>query len=342
MRRILALLLALLLCFSLLACNSDGEKNEKTDKKEPQTTVEDTREENPEDAQDTDNPFAEVVCTPLLYKVTDDAGNTAWLFGSIHVGRDSYYPLPDYVLNAFDGSDCLAVEFDLIAYEQDLKAQMMLLQSMVYTDGTTIADHLPEDLYNDAVEVMMDIGIYNALLDYYVPMVWYSFIDSAMYEKLGADSQLGIDRYVLNRAKKADMPILDVESAEFQMEMLLNFSEELQIFLLEQTVMSAKNLDAAKENLDAMMDLWASGDEEAFAEYVAGTGGVTEDQRAFYEEFNKAMIVDRNESMADFVEEALASGDEVFVCVGAAHVVGEGALADLMAQRGYTVERITE
>ena len=106
--------------------------------------------------------------------------------------------------------------------------------------------------------------------------------------------------------------------------------------------MSAKNLDAAKENLEAMMDLWASGDEEAFAEYVAGTGGVTEDQRAFYEEFNKAMIVDRNESMADFVEEALASGDEVFVCVGAAHVVGEGALADLMAQRGYTVERITE
>ena len=41
--------------------------------------------------------------------------------------------------------------------------------------------------------------------------------------------------------------------------------------------------------------------------------------------------------MTDFAEDALASGDEVFICVGAAHVVGEGAMADLLAKRGYTV-----
>ena len=50
---------------------------------------------------------------PLLYKVTDDDGNTIWLFGSIHVGRDEFYPLPDYVMDAFEGSESLAVEFVL-------------------------------------------------------------------------------------------------------------------------------------------------------------------------------------------------------------------------------------
>lgn len=46
--------------------------------------------------------------------------------------------------------------------------------------------------------------------------------------------------------------------------------------------------------------------------------------------------------MADFAEDAIASGQEVFICVGAAHVVGEGAMADLLAERGYNVELITE
>jgi uncharacterized protein YbaP (TraB family) len=45
--------------------------------------------------------------------------------------------------------------------------------------------------------------------------------------------------------------------------------------------------------------------------------------------------------MADYAEEALKSGKEIFICVGAAHVVGEGAVADLLAQRGYTVELVT-
>ena len=41
--------------------------------------------------------------------------------------------------------------------------------------------------------------------------------------------------------------------------------------------------------------------------------------------------------MTDFAEDALASGKEVFICVGAAHIVGDGAMAQLLAQRGYTV-----
>ena len=44
--------------------------------------------------------------------------------------------------------------------------------------------------------------------------------------------------------------------------------------------------------------------------------------------------------LADFAEQALSSGKEIFICVGAAHIVGDGAVADLMSQRGYTVERV--
>ena len=91
------------------------------------------------------------------------------------------------------------------------------------------------------------------------------------------------------------------------------------------------------------MDIWASGDEKAFEEYLAADDtGMTEEEKQLYAKYNKAMVTDRNLSMTQFAEAALSSGKEVFICVGAAHVVGQGAMADLLAQRGYTVECITK
>jgi len=350
MKRILALLLALLLCFSLLACDREEDEDSKSDKKTAQTAGEEDREEESEEEQpekeeeeEPDGPAPESEdCAPLLYKVTDGEGNVAWLFGSIHVGREDFYPLPDYVLDTFDNADSLAVEFDIVAFETDLKAQMAALQALIYLDGTTIVDHIPEDLYEDAVAIMEDAGVYNALLDYYVPVLWSSFIDSSQYEAIGADTELGIDLFLLKRAKKADKPILDVESPELQYGMMAGFSAELQILMLRESVESAKDPETAKETMQAMMDLWMSGDEDAFREYLESEEDVPEEEQALYEEYNKAMLTDRNEGMADFTEDALASGDEVFICVGAAHVVGKGALVELMTQRGYTVERVTE
>ena len=42
--------------------------------------------------------------------------------------------------------------------------------------------------------------------------------------------------------------------------------------------------------------------------------------------------------MTDYAVDALASGEEIFICVGAAHVVGDGAIADNLRELGYTVE----
>jgi len=91
-----------------------------------------------------------------------------------------------------------------------------------------------------------------------------------------------------------------------------------------------------------MMDLWASGDESAFIAYLnTSDDTMTDKEKQIYEKYNQAMLVDRNLAMANYAENALLSGKEVFICVGAAHIVGSGAVAELLAQRGYTVECIT-
>lgn len=277
--------------------------------------------------------------TPLLYKVTDSDGSVVWLFGSIHIGREDFYPLPDYVTAAFESSDALAVEVDVVAFETDLQGQMAALQKLVYTDGTTIKDHVSEETYNSAVEILKDSGMYNVMMDYYMPTMWMSLIENSTYDKIGADAELGIDRYLIELANERDKEIREIESAEFQYGMLSGFSEELKVYLLEGAVEEYSDLDAAKDEYFNMMDLWALGDEQGFSEYLKGESEVEDPEEAIlYEEFYDAMFTERNDGMTEYAENALSADEEVFICVGAAHVVGDGAMAEQLRALGYTVE----
>ena len=323
-KRILALLLALLLCVSMIGCQKDAPEEQEFSRRT--TTPKETK------------PKRESTSTPLLYKVTDDSGNVIWLFGSIHVGLEEFYPLPDYVLDAFRGSDALAVEFDIVAYEKDLGAQMKSIQKLLYTDGTQISDHIPQELYDRAVAIGKENKMYNKAFDSYVPMVWVSLIDNILMEAVGADMNLGIDKNMIEMAYDMDKPVLDVESAEFQYEMLAGFSEELQIMLLEQSVASYEELDLYGGELIALMEAWMQGDEQALTQMVCASPVFeNEEEAALYAQYEAQMVTNRNQSMTRYAAEALENGQELFICVGAGHIVGEGGMVRLLEEMGYTV-----
>ena len=148
---------------------------------------------------------------------------------------------------------------------------------------------------------------------------------------------------MINWAYELEMEVVDIESAKFQYEMLAGFSDGLQEILLASSVESAKAPEVTMETLQAMMDAWKTGDAEGILQSSdSDTTGMTEEELALYDEYLNAMVVERNQSMTQFAENALDSGKEVFICVGALHVLGEGGMADLLAKQGYTVEQITE
>ena len=287
------------------------------------------------------NAQQESTVTPLLYRVTDGEGNVLWLFGSIHVGIDSYYPLPDYVIDAFDGSDALAVELDIMKVEWNFVQQTQLLQLLMYTDGSVISDHLPEAVYNRAVEILKENEQYNQSLDYYMPALWWSTIETLSYEKMGTDVSLGIDRHLLKRARNDGKTVLEIESAEFQYGIMAGFSPQLQQLLLEGSIESYDNLETAGADVEELMRLWSEGDEAAFSAYLNQEGEFADpEEEALCLEYTEALVISRNQSMTEYAVNALASGEEVFICVGAAHIVGEGAMAENLRQLGYQVEII--
>lgn len=312
-KRILAFILILAMCFTLFACGT---------KKDDQ---------------------AENKITPALYKVTDNEGHVIWLFGSIHVGREDFYPLPSYVMDAFNSSDAAAFEFDLVAAENDYSAQIDMAMALMYKDGSTIKDHVSEEVYQAAVEILKENNMYSSLLDMYMPIMWSSSIDVFLTEKSGLDSNLGIDRHLLNLSKENGKEILEVESMEYQTDMMANFSGGLQELLLEVSVGAYKNYDESVSELYALVEAWESGDEGKITAILYEEEEFeSEEEKALHEEYNNALIVERNNNMTVYAENALKSGKEVFICVGAAHVVGDGAIAENLRELGYTVELINK
>ena len=209
MRKLLSLFLALLLCLSLVCCNADKDESRKKESNGKNNYYSQT------DAVSSEG--------PILYKVEKN-GTTVYLFGSIHVGTDEMHPLPDYVQDAFDESDALAVEFDIT--ENTSITDVKIAMKAMYTDGTKISDHISKELYNKCVSIIKDKGDYNTMVDMYKPIMWKNIISNYMYEEYGYDSSKGIDITLINAAKDDDKEIIDIESMNFQMNMLLSFSEE--------------------------------------------------------------------------------------------------------------------
>ena len=334
MKKFLSWILILVLCLSMAACAS-------SDETQADHTVQNTAPAATEQEGSGATVPVEYPEGPILYQVTDSEGHVAWLFGSIHVGREDYYPLPDYVMNAFDGSDALAVESNVVAIETNQAAATQLVMGMMYKDGTTVKNHIPAALYDRCVAILQAENIYMPALDMFHVFLWSSLIQELATKKLSGDMMLGVDRHLMDKATTAGKPILEVENMEEHYYFYGKLSDEVMTMALENTVEMYEDPEEADAELIEMMDLWASGDEQAFEDYLASEDDdMTAEEQKLYAEYKQVLVSDRNLSMADWTENALASGDEVFIVVGAAHVIGEGALVDLLTQRGYTVERV--
>ena len=164
--------------------------------------------------------------TPAMWKVTK-GDKEMYLFGSIHATQDGAENLPDYVQKAFDECDYLAMELDTDSMMNDLGQALQLTQKLMYTDGTTIKDHISKETYDAAVKYLTEKGLYISYYDNFKPMMWISLLENAMYNDAGIDITKSMESIMTSKAKKANKKILEVENIDIQLGVFDNISDEL-------------------------------------------------------------------------------------------------------------------
>ena len=287
--------------------------------------------------------------TPAMWEITSPTGSKVIFMGSMHALKDEIYPLPDLIMDAYNSSDVLAVDGDIVEASDNFAIQLKQLNEMYYTDGSTFQDHLDPEVYEDFVGYAEACGF--DLSFYKSCKLWViaTLADEMTMSQTDLKSDLGIDNNLLNMAHNDGKEIFEVESVEFQLDMFINFSDEICEAML--AGYSAENKDEMVQSLEDMYTAWKTGDlsaieemndTEAYLKEMEDAGEtVTEEDRQIIEEYNKIMLYDRNEGMKEKAEELINSGKNVFFVVGAAHFVGDKGLVKLLENDGYTLTPIS-
>jgi len=281
--------------------------------------------------------------TPLLYRVTGPNGQEMYLLGTIHVGDAKTAFLPEAFYAAFDACDALAVEVDVIAFEDKLENSSVLASQLAalytYSDQSPTKEHLEPELYENAIKLLKAAGAYSSSMEFVMPYAWANSIEGFYLTLGGLRTEKGMDMRLLMLAKEQQKKVLEVESTLSQYEMYANFSPELQELLL--TAALEVNATEYCDEVQSLYDLWCTGDEEALRACLAEDGSdMTDAEKACYQEYIDAMIVQRNSNMLNVAVSYLEGKDTVFFAVGLAHLLQENGLVDALRQAGYAVEQV--
>ncbi|MGG4141596.1 TraB/GumN family protein [Paenibacillus algorifonticola] len=268
----------------------------------------------------------------FLWKVEKN-GNTVYLLGSIHVAKDSMYPLRPEIEEAFKTAQHLAVEVDLT--KLDAAALQTYANKLgTYSDGTTLKDHVSAETYAKIAALLKANKLPENAFDPYKPWAVTQSIAALQMQGTGYETSNGIDLYFTEKANKANVPVISLETAEGQLSMFDSFSDALQEKQLVEAL-DAVSQQAPSEptGIDALTDMWVSGSDDVL---VSLTEEVAKEP-----EYYNGLIKDRNKGMTDQVKGFLNGTDKstYFVVVGALHMLGPDGIVTVLEKDGFTVER---
>ncbi|EGC01791.1 TraB/GumN family protein [Ruminococcus albus] len=343
-KKILSLLCAAAIAAcSLCACGqndkAESSETEKSSSESAQSASSETDEPSETDISVTDSETtAESDITPAMWKVNCDNGAVVTLVGSMHALEESDYPLPQKMMDAFNDSDILAVEADL-ASGDSITFQSALLASMYYDDPDDSLDkHISKEAYDALSDYLAQFSLDLSMYKHTRPWAVGNIADTIAMQESGLSGDIGIDRYFLDKAREDGKEIFEVEGIEFQMDLLMNFSDDIYDMLFRGY--KGKTKEDQLELLMTTHEAWATGDTDTIEKIDSEEKEVSETDAALMEEYSNQFLYDRNKVMTEAAENFINEGKDVFFIVGAAHFVGEKGIIALLENDGYTVERI--
>lgn len=315
-------------------------ESEKETEPEEETKPKDDNDDKNSEVIDINNYITVDTPEPALWKATDpETGNELYLMGTIHVLSEEKFSMPDYLLDVYENSDGIAVEYDIRELEEISGAQELLLK-MIYSDGSSISDHISEEAYEAGKKCLSDLGMYSSLLDVYKPGFWLNQIESMAMLSFKNLSQNGVDAQFLDMAAEDGKEIVSIETLDIQAQALVGYSDEYADYCLRQLPEDLENLEETAQSLGQLYDMWATGDMEGLDKLSNDTEGIPEDLLDDAEAYYDIMLYNRNEGMADKAAEFIENGKNYFFMVGVLHFAGDRGVTALLEDMGYTVERL--
>ena len=264
----------------------------------------------------------------FLWRISRD-GTSSYLYGTIHLGRaDWIFPGPA-TFAALQASDTLALELDLA---DPAVAQAMRNSPASQPDALLLPQSVQRRLIRQAEAACLPQG----LLEQQHPLVQAITLTVLAGRREGLEPGFAQEIVLSEAARSVGARIVSLETVQQQLAVLIPREEAAAREMLERTLQQLES-GAAQRALVRLADAWADGRLSELEQYEKWCECVlTPRDRELLRRLND----DRNPGLARRIDALHSAGRRVFAAVGALHMTGHRALPELLAQRGFTVERI--
>lgn len=256
------------------------------------------------------------------------------LFGTIHVGRPEFYPLPASRLDHLKRFDVLVLEADVTDVTRAVTATQ---KYAMYADGVPGLDtRLSPELRKRAEAVITRNQLDPTPMMRMKP--WMLGTVFALFEaaQAGYMPALSAEAYLTRLAKNEGASILEFEGIEQQFELFENASWATQVAFLEEAI-KAVETRAARREINRIAQAWETADRDALERLLAEMRAQSSQGARFTVD---TILLSRHDAMVRKIESLMASGKRCVFAVGALHTVGPQGLVALLRARGYTVNEL--
>jgi len=249
-----------------------------------------------------------------------------FLLGSMHMFKAAAYPLEPRIEKAYQSCPRVVFEADLEGPGTD-EIRDMMLKLGTYHDGKTLPKEISEKTYALFRERVEANNLKVEQFDTYRP--WFAALSIATVElkRLGFTAQNGLDAHFSDEAVSDKKKIIYLETARQQLDLLANAFPGKEEDLLKQALEEIAVLEKASAE---MVQAWKAGD-------AARMEAFTQKSLKEFPEVEKKLFTERNKAWTTRILRLLSQEGDVFVVVGAGHLVGKGGLLEMLKAKGYKV-----
>lgn len=263
----------------------------------------------------------------FLWEVKSDSA-TVYLFGSIHMGKKELYPLDSIIERSFGHSDALVMELDISNADQG-----EMLSALTFQDSTTIEDHISDTTLKKLKDFLQQKMMPYPFVKNFKPEFLFLTVTGMEYMKLGYLPKYGLEMHFMDQLGQRE--ILELETVEDQLAALSVDTNEMSMDLYVQY--SIDEFENSLEQIEDLFAAWKNGDDQKLLEIISKSVEDNPDYKPIMDE----LLDNRNFKMADKIEKFFNNNRTYFVIVGAAHLIGENGVVNLLKQKNiYKIKRL--
>jgi uncharacterized protein YbaP (TraB family) len=272
-----------------------------------------------------------VKAAPAFWSVDGDQGKgKVFLLGSFHLLPKNYRWYEGIISEAFESSEELVMEVNMTP-DATGAVQVMIINNGFFRDQDTLQNHLDDAHYDMMVKYSKSfLKQEEAIAKRMKPWMMAISLSVGAIISTGMDPNSGVDKVLQGKAIAKNIPISGLETVQDQMQALIDHPVDVQVSMLNETLDQLNDIQTV---MDSSLKAWRSGDEKKITERMVN------DLKG-YPGLYEALLVKRNNNWMTSIKKYISSGKNIFIVVGAAHLVGSDGIVKMLKDEGYEVNRI--